>query len=511
MSFETNDNEKKRNVEPLPEDQTRELLKVMKNDDFYGFKKVVQTYNINVQARIAVNISEKPLWCGPPIICVAAYYQGVTTFNYLQQCKVPLSGDTDYFPRPLLHFAILGGNQSIIQTLLNTEGTDYSYVLRPALKCAFLELSKVIYSYAEEKTHLEPSELFNELTDGKDPLHLAIKSGNLETVQFVYEKIQKIDVDKNPLFDAIKKMRCSSQRKEIIFYLADKCNDILNFDTTKNQTNPLIESLVGWEQSSNNTAPLDLIDCICEKREEDCCKILSLKDENGMTALHYAAKYGNDKACQKLLHAFIQHNDIQSIQIQDKDGRTPLFHCVSRSNMTQLKYFLDCFTEPAQVLIPNNLGLTPVHVAARINWKEGFQFLLEKYGKNVLHNPDKSGLSPIAWAAIYGSASIFEVLLSTNLDDIINDQADYSGKTILHWVALNGHEELLESLLKSEKIRKSLINTTSNQNETPLTLAAQKGYLKICEKLLGYGAQVNQANINALTEEIKDLLTNVKK
>ncbi|MDF3048069.1 MAG: hypothetical protein K0R73_1187, partial [Candidatus Midichloriaceae bacterium] len=73
----------------------------------------------------------------------------------------------------------------------------------------------------------------------------------------------------------------------------------------------------------------------------------------------------------------------------------------------------------------------------------------------------------------------------------INAQ-DKDGKTPLHWVAANGHKEIVELLLAN----KANIEAVANNGGTPLMFAAHNGHKEIVELLLA-----NKANIEAKDKE----------
>lgn len=70
-------------------------------------------------------------------------------------------------------------------------------------------------------------------------------------------------------------------------------------------------------------------------------------------------------------------------------------------------------------------------------------------------------------------------------------QKDANHRTILHWAALKGREQLVEFLLKFGECQ---VDEPDDTNLTPLLLAVLKGSLPICKMLIERGANINQCN-----------------
>lgn len=75
-------------------------------------------------------------------------------------------------------------------------------------------------------------------------------------------------------------------------------------------------------------------------------------------------------------------------------------------------------------------------------------------------------------------------------------EKDSNCRTLLHWAALNGKEQLVEFLLKFEQCS---VDEEDDTGATPLILSTLKGSLSICKMLIERGANVNQSNKNGHT------------
>ena len=123
--------------------------------------------------------------------------------------------------------------------------------------------------------------------------------------------------------------------------------------------------------------------------------------------------------------------------------------------------------------------------------------------------PDKSGYTPIQWAAKNGHTEIVKILAP--LTDNPN-APDKSGYTPIQWAAKNGHTELV-------KILTPLTNNPNSPNDykrTPIHSAAQNGHVEIIKILIpltdntnaqdriGY-TPIHLAAMNGHTEIVKIL------
>jgi ankyrin repeat protein len=79
---------------------------------------------------------------------------------------------------------------------------------------------------------------------------------------------------------------------------------------------------------------------------------------------------------------------------------------------------------------------------------------------------DKSGFTPLHWAAVAGAKDIAELLLANNADVHAKNN---NGDTPLHWAARNGRQEVAELLLAN----KADVNAKDNGGVTPVRFAEE--------------------------------------
>ncbi|XP_058796558.1 26S proteasome non-ATPase regulatory subunit 10-like [Phymastichus coffea] len=88
--------------------------------------------------------------------------------------------------------------------------------------------------------------------------------------------------------------------------------------------------------------------------------------------------------------------------------------------------------------------------------------------------------------AYRGHLSTLKALLSQ--DEKLKDRADENGRTLMHWAALGGHEDVVGHLLSLGVA----VGPRDDTGMTPLILAASAGREKVVNMLLKDGANVNE-------------------
>ena len=149
---------------------------------------------------------------------------------------------------------------------------------------------------------------------------------------------------------------------------------------------------------------------------------VNIQDKDGCTPLHCCVREGNENICRLLL----DHNT--DINIQDKDGCTPLHWCAIGGNENLCRLLLE---HNADVNIQDKYGSTPLHLSARRN-RDCSEIidLLVKYGVQNLSIRDAKGRTPLQMAVRLWNAQAVKTLVDLGADTSVV-KADEKGAIIL--------------------------------------------------------------------------------
>jgi ankyrin repeat protein len=185
-------------------------------------------------------------------------------------------------------------------------------------------------------------------------------------------------------------------------------------------------------------------------------RFLSLKDHSGLTALHYAAKFGEEDILRLLISWIGIGSDKIFVDEGDYEAKTALHHAALSGKLN---------AKIAQHLLENE---------AYINF------------------PDMFGHTPLVCAATCGNEQVVKVLLDNqNSGDLVN----CGGLTALSEAAGNGHLEFVQLLLSSKpwpdvvKRRWPTVLNESPGGEI-LLRAIQGGHTAVVNLLVQAGAEV---------------------
>lgn len=251
-----------------------------------------------------------------------------------------------------------------------------------------------------------------------------------------------------------------------------------------------------------------------------------LVDNNGRTALHWAAAKSSDPS---VIKALLDANS--NVHAVDKMGHTPLHAAVEgrKSYQPVLQALLDA---GASLKSPSDQD-TPLHTAARINEVWVVKFLIEKGADpkagdidnmtplhtaafdntdvNVLKALIDAGADVNAAGKVSGRAQqagytpFHAAAKGTRTPEVIAvlkaaganiEQPNAAGYTPLHVAAdANRTPEVIDAFIKAG----AKINVANPDGNTPLHLAAVTSYPKMVETIIKHGAKVNAVTKDGLT------------
>ncbi|GIZ02884.1 transient receptor potential cation channel subfamily A member 1 homolog [Caerostris extrusa] len=136
----------------------------------------------------------------------------------------------------------------------------------------------------------------------------------------------------------------------------------------------------------------------------------------------------------------------------------------------------------------NNFGETPLHKAAAYNASDVIDFLL-KNGAN-LESHDNSHFTPLLIAVAEGHVDAIKTLLKYKANIDVLDNMD---RSVIFWASQENHKKSLLTLLKQE-YSADLVNRCDHYDNSPLHIAALKGFLEVSEILLNCGAEIERKN-----------------
>ena len=145
----------------------------------------------------------------------------------------------------------------------------------------------------------------------------------------------------------------------------------------------------------------------------------------------------------------------------------------------------------------DDLGWTPLHVAAQLGNEKYVKLLLEN-GNSPAYKKNKEGLSALHIADKNGNVNVMKELITTCPD--IYELLDLKGQTALHVAAESGEKEVVEFFLKRPEFE-SLINKQDKEGNTPMHLAANNGHIELACLLRrrGIGVDLNATNKGGFT------------
>ena len=219
-------------------------------------------------------------------------------------------------------------------------------------------------------------------------------------------------------------------------------------------------------------------------RARDNTSLLAIKDNSGNSVLHVAAERGHCGVCRVILKYNVGEIEEKSLLHEANElGWTPLhvaaqYGCKSVI-LLLLKAGADVNAQPmgASGLCKKWRGESPLHCAAGVGYHAASRCLLEHGADKSLH--DQSGRSPFHTAARKGNRKVIQLFLQYGTN--INER-DMNGKTALHYAAKEGYKRVVQKLLEEG----ASADLEDDTKKTPLQYALEHNHQTVAALLCRY-------------------------
>ena len=209
---------------------------------------------------------------------------------------------------------------------------------------------------------------------------------------------------------------------------------------------------------------------------------------------HHKKRHEKRHKCSNCTAAFGYRNDLERHRRQHSQLNTK-FKCPEAGCSFQGATRKDNLLRHIRKLHPNSCNSTEYEelVTSQKTWTENVKWLsIVEIGNakalqslpsrlRIIEHKTESGKSALHLVALNGHASLIPILLERGCD--LNEK-DLSGNLAIHDASAAGHFEAVKILMSRHEAR---ISARNKDGRTPLSLAAEQGYLEICHLLLSYG------------------------
>ena len=407
--------------------------------------------NHNSDPNITVNNGMTPLHhsCRNGHIDITQYLIDV------QHCDI---NKTDNEGRTLVHHAAFSGNFDLVQYLITEQGLSPTAVNkngRTALYYASVSLNLPLVNKLITTYQLDPHQADS---NGRLPIHYAALSGDILLLE-LYVKTYKCSVSVT-----------DNNGANIVHYSSAQCHS------------HFIKHVI------NQYPELTVVHILVEEGHLNVLKYLidnnycnpNVTDHQDRTPLHVAVVADQFEILEYLLSKSIPSvsvvwlrdtkclladspptdiiynpNNVR-INLQDKDGNTPLHLASGHGQQNMISLLLKISLSPRILLIANKKGQTPLHLAAAFGHKDSAEALLYSMPTDssthhgLLMARDNEGCTVFHTACSNGSLDVFRYFCSINHQGV--NVMDNRGRGLLH-AACEGEEiKIVKELVEKYKL-----------------------------------------------------------
>jgi len=207
---------------------------------------------------------------------------------------------------------------------------------------------------------------------------------------------------------------------------------------------------------------------------------LEVKDKNGRTPLAMAIKHSSVEAMTVLLD---EEKSLVSAAV-NAAGWLPLYLAVEENDVEAIKLLVEKGADP---LVEIAGGWSPIALAARTGSVESLEALIAIAPKINLEKEADGGTTPLMLAAIGGHSKIVNYLAEKKVD---LNKKHRVGNSALHLAVKNNHFAVVEALI----LGGATVDVEDNAGNTPLHLAAKQNLKDIYDLLIKHGAKTSKKN-----------------
>ena len=203
---------------------------------------------------------------------------------------------------------------------------------------------------------------------------------------------------------------------------------------------------------------------------------INLKTNNGKNCLHIAADNGHLNLCRKLIS---KHNF--DVEITDHDGWTPLHYFAKKGSYELVKTVADMGID---INLKTNDGKNCLHIAADYRHFSLFWTLINKHNVDM-QIPNDNGWTTLHHFAEKGSYESVKAVVDMGID--INLKTN-KGKNCLHIAADKGYLNLCRKLISKYK---DDVQLPDNDGWNALHYFAEKGSYELIKTVVDMGIDIN--------------------